>query len=433
MKGRLLPSWPARVKLVAMNALNSRVRFLRIRLCRLWLREKTSFRAAKGNFDRFRCRLPSNYVVKRCALVLLFVAAAVPVSRVVAADPPGKTQNVVIVTLDGFRFQEFFGGAEEGLMEPDAGGVRDRDGLRRRYLRDSIEERRETLLPFIWGTIARQGQIFGDPARQSSAVCTNGMKFSYPGYNELFCGFGDARITSNDKRDNPNLSVLEFLDGKPAFRGRVAAFCTWDVFPYIFRQGRNGLKVQAGWTPIVDEPLSDKQRATNELIAALPRYWPDNTFDVVAWQAAREHLLRHRPRVLYISLGETDEWGHGRRYDLYLDSAHQADRVIGELWRMLGDLPEYRDSTTLLLSTDHGRGATRGDWTDHGRQVMGAEHIWVAVLGPDTPPLGVRANTAVTQGQVAATIAQVLGEDFGAADSRAAPPLPDVVRTAQPR
>lgn len=100
---------------------------------------------------------------------------------------------------------------------------------------------------------------------------------------------------------------------------------------------------------------------------------------------------------------------------------------------MLRDLPEYRDSTTLLLSTDHGRGATRGDWTDHGENVSGAEHIWIAVLGPDTPPLGVREDTAVTQGQVAATIAQLLGEDFKAASPRAAPPLPDVIRSVPPR
>jgi hypothetical protein len=140
-------------------------------------------------------------VLTHRTILWLSIAAAGLGPFTAVADELAKTQNVVVVTLDGFRWQEFFGGAEEGLMEPDIGGVRDRDGLRRRYLRDSNEERREALLPFIWGTVAKQGQVFGDPFRQSSAVCTNGMKFSYPGYNELFCGFGDERITSNDKRD----------------------------------------------------------------------------------------------------------------------------------------------------------------------------------------------------------------------------------------
>jgi len=362
-------------------------------------------------------------------LAFYIVATAVVLaSRITAAEPVAKTRNVIVVTFDGFRWQEFFAGAEKGLIDRDAGGVRDLDGLGRRYLRGSPEESRETLLPFIWGTIARQGQIFGDPTRKSSAVCTNGMKFSYPGYNEIFCGFADGRIDSNNKRDNPNLSVLEFLDGLPDFRGRVAAFCTWDVFPFIFRQSRNGLKVHAGWAPIVDEPLNDRQRMVNELMGPLPRYWPDNVFDIVIWEAAREHLRRNRPRVLYLGLGETDEWGHGRRYDLYLDAARNADRFLETLWQMLQDLPEYRDTTSLVITTDHGRGATRVDWTDHGKDVTGAEHIWIAVMGPDTQPLGVRENVSVTQGQVAATIARLLGEDFNAASPRAAKPLPDVVR-----
>jgi hypothetical protein len=359
------------------------------------------------------------------ALIVIAVAGLAPIRAV--AEAPLKTRNVLVVTLDGFRWQEFFGGAEQGLIGSGPGGVRDPADLTRRYLRESAEERRETLLPFIWSTIARQGQVFGDPDRGSSAVCSNGMKFSYPGYSELFCGFGDERIDSNDKRDNPNLSVLEFLAGRPSHDGGVAAFCTWDVFPFIFRQQQSGLKVHAGWMPVDDAPLTDGQRATNELIAALPHYWPGNAFDVVTWQAAREHLLRHHPRVLYISLGETDEWAHARRYDLYLDAAHNADRVLSEWWRLLGELPEYAGSTALVLATDHGRGSTRGDWTDHGRQIDGAEQIWLAVLGPDTPALGVRENVAVSQGQVAATIAHLLGEDFNAASPRAAPPLPDIV------
>jgi len=220
--------------------------------------------------------------------------------------------------------------------------------------------------------------------------------------------------------------VLEFLHSKPAYRDRVAAFCTWDVFPFIFRSERNGLKVHGGWRPIHDAPLTERQRLMNELLPNLPRYWPDNCFDVVTMEFAREHLLRHKPRVLYIALGETDEWGHARRYDLYLDAAHNSDRYLAELWRTLQKLPDYRGKTSLLVTTDHGRGDTRANWTDHGKDVPTAEFIWIGVLGPDTPPLAVRENVETTQSQVAATIAHLLGEDFGAASLKAAPPLPGV-------
>ncbi len=339
-----------------------------------------------------------------------------------------RTENVIVVTLDGFRFQEFFGGADESLLNKQFGGVKDLDGLKKRYWRDKPEQRRDVLLPFFWTTLVKEGQIFGDRTRKATTKLTNGLKFSYPGYSEIFCGFGDPAINSNAKKPNPNLSVLEFLHEKPSYKNRVAAFCTWDVFPSIFRSERNGLKVHTDWKPIDDAPLTDRQRAMNAALPLLPRYWPDNCFDVITMEYAREHLLRHKPRVLYIGLGETDEWGHGRRYDLYLDAANNADRYLAELWRTLQTIPQYKDKTSLLITTDHGRGDTRVDWTDHGKKVPLAEFIWIAVLGPDTPALGVRENVETTQSQVAATIAHLLREEFTKASPKAAPPLPGVRR-----
>jgi hypothetical protein len=102
-----------------------------------------------------------------------------------ASDAPRRAENVIVVTLDGFRHQEFFTGADGSLLDPKAGGVRDVDGLKRRFWRASAESRRETLLPFIWGTVARAGQVFGDRSRGAATRLTNGLKFSYPGYNEI--------------------------------------------------------------------------------------------------------------------------------------------------------------------------------------------------------------------------------------------------------
>jgi phosphopentomutase len=147
---------------------------------------------------------------------------------------------------------------------------------------------------------------------------------------------------------------------------------------------------------------------------------------MVTQESAREHIQRHKPRVLYNGLGETDEWGHARRYDLYLDAANKNDHYLKDLWDMLQQMPEYGGKTSLLITTDHGRGGTRVNWTDHGKDVPGAEFIWIAVLGPDTPALGVRADVETTQAQVAASIARLLDEDFRTANSKAAPPLPGI-------
>lgn len=130
-------------------------------------------------------------------------------------------------------------------------------------------------------------------------------------------------------------------------------------------------------------------------------------------------------------LGETDEWAHQGKYDMYLDAARRADEFIRRLWDTAQSMPQYRRSTTLLLTTDHGRGATPGDWTEHGRRPA-AEATWFAALGAAVAPLGVRESMAVTTSQLAATIAAVVGEDFRAAMPAAAPPLDGIGRPRRP-
>ena len=98
-----------------------------------------------------------------------------------AGEPPRRTENVIVITLDGFRWQEVFGGADETLLDAKSGGVRNVEDLKRRYGRPTAIERRTALLPFFWNTIAKQGQVFGDPAKNAAAKLTNGLKFSYPG------------------------------------------------------------------------------------------------------------------------------------------------------------------------------------------------------------------------------------------------------------
>ena len=77
----------------------------------------------------------------------------------------------------------------------------------------------------------------------------------------------------------------------------------------------------------------------------LPRYWPDNVYDIMTMEIAKEELKQHHPRVMYVGLGETDEWAHARRYDLYLNSAHNGDRFIAELWNEAQKLPQYAGKT----------------------------------------------------------------------------------------
>lgn len=362
----------------------------------------------------------------------LAVLAGLGVVAIPAAEAqqPRRTENVLLVTLDGLRWQELFYGADRRLISREEGGVRDVEGTERAFWRDTTGERREALMPWFWNTVAKQGQVFGSPDHNSSALVTNGKNFSYPGYNEILAGYADPRIDSNDKRYNPNVTVLEFLNARPRFAGRVSAVTSWDVFPWIINEPRSKVFVHAGWRP-VDFVENERTKFLNKSAGQVPRYWPAACYDWWTYMAAKELVQARRPSVLYVAFDETDDWAHDSRYDLVLDAAHRTDEYLRLLWTMLETMEQYAGKTSLVITTDHGRGDSRDGWKSHGADHPGSDRIWIAVMGPDTAALGLRRDVQVTQGQVAATVAALLGEDFCGSAPQAASPLPDLVTSGE--
>lgn len=339
-----------------------------------------------------------------------------------------KTKNVVFVMTDGLRWQEVFRGAEESLITKQNGYVNDVNLTRERYWRDTPEARRETLLPFLWTVIAKQGQVLGNQDKGSIATLTNGRNFSYPGYSETLCGFPDDRIASNEKVPNPNVTVFEWLNQQPGLTGQVAAVTAWDVFPAIFNRDRCGFYINAGHEPMEHGPISPTMALLNRLKDRTLHYWEHEPFDSLTFETALEFLTTHHPRLFFLCLGETDEWAHGGRYDHYLQSANKFDRSLQILWDTLQADDHYRGTTTLILATDHGRGDPPDDWRHHSARIAGSENVWMAFLGPDTPATGEWTNTPpVTQSQLAATLAAFLGHDYPAAEPKAGKPIPQAI------
>ena len=339
-----------------------------------------------------------------------------------------KTQNVFLIVSDGLRWQEVFSGAEEGLMNKE-NGVENAPALRKKFWRDTPEERRTALLPFIWSQGAAHGQLFGNQNKGSLDTVTNGKKFSYPGYNEIITGAPDPRVSSNDKIPNPNTNVFEWLNVRPKFAGRVAVFGTWDCFPSIFNIERSHLPIWPTWgTSGSDHEITPPAYVT-EMVQDTTVFWHELMLDSFLFHASRDYLQKQKPRVMFVGFGETDEWAHLGRYDQYLNAAHHVDDFIRRLWETAQSLPQYRNKTTFIITADHGRG-TGGNWRNHGEDVAGAEGDWLVVIGPDTPPLGERTNcAAINESQIAATLAKFLGEDFNEFSLRAGQPILAVIST----
>jgi hypothetical protein len=361
-----------------------------------------------------------------CIGLFALLACQLPAS---AQTGPLKTRNVVLIVSDGVRWQEVFTGADATLLNEKDGGIWDKEqDLRREFWRTDANERRKALFPFLWSTVAARGQIFGNQARGSIARVTNGLAFSYPGYNEMLTGHPDARINSNEFGPNPNISVFEWLNTLPELRGRVRVFATWATFKDIFNVRRSQLPLQVGWDLPYQGALSPRQELLNQLYQTTTRMDDEDVYDAFLQIPLLDSLAKDQPRVLFVGYGETDNWAHAGRYDLVLHSAHLFDHFVEQLWNTLQRLPAYRDQTTFIITTDHGRGSGPVEWKEHGVEQKGSENIWIAVLGPDTPALGERSQVAeVHQAQIAASVAALLGKDYRQAVPAAAAPIAEIL------
>lgn len=357
--------------------------------------------------------------------------AAVMVGCVVVKAQGANDTRVVLVMTDGLRWQEVFRGADESLLTKERFySGRDVSALREKYLGGTAEERRAKLMPFLWGTFIPQGQIYGDRDAGSDASVTNGFNFSYPGYNETLTGHGDPRVDSNDDKPNPNLTVLAWLSKQKGFQGSVAAFGAWHVIANVVNPANCfDCIVNAGYDPVAMSPMTRGMAMMNAVRANSPRVWEDEAYDAPVFESAMEYVRVKKPRVLFLSLGDTDEWAHAGNYGEYVETIHRVDGYLKRLWDQLQSMPEYKGKTTMIFMVDHGRGSAPEEWKSHGEKVQESKYIFMGFTGRGVPAMGVEKNVGpVTQSQAAATLAKYLGMDWNAAESKAGTPVAGAVK-----
>ena len=327
------------------------------------------------------------------------------------------------------RRQEVFRGAETSLFNKPDGGVADVAALRRKFWQRTAVARRKASCPFLWTVVARKGQLFGNVYKGSRAKVANGLNFSYPGYNELLTGAPDPRIDSNEKLPNPNVTVFEWLNRKPGYHGKVQRRGIVGCVPVHF-QRRAERPVHERGLGAIRRSVADRGPGHAE-----PTDGPVPA-DLGGLPGRRLHLSgcagaspRATPRGLYIGLGDTDEHAHGGRTTITLRAAHDSDANLRLLWDELQSHPQYRGTTTMIVTTDHGRGDPPDGSRDHGKKTQGLRgDLDRRPRSGHARPRRADQHRARHPGPGGRDDRRALGEDYLADAPEAARPIADVIR-----
>jgi hypothetical protein len=251
----------------------------------------------------------------------------VPVLLAMLAAAPQN--NVILVTWDGVRWQDFFDRGEGAPMQR------------------------------FWSRHAARSTVLGAPGSNAKFEVANDSLVSLPGYQELMVG-GPVDCTTNLCGPVKQRTLLDRLVAA-GLASKLAVLGSWGSIGEAASAERYGF-VDAGNQP------------------GDPRAPWGARLDRGTWLKAMA-TLEHEPRFLWIALNDADEWGHRGRRDTYLLTLHRYDIWLDELLQRLAAMGEYGERTTVIVTTDYGRGD--GDaWTGHGWAQPEARRIFAVVIGP---------------------------------------------------
>ncbi len=257
-----------------------------------------------------------------------------------AAETP-RDGRVVLITIDGARWQDVFQGSDPGFSGAP-----------------SIPP--EQIMPRAHALVATRGVALGAPIDGCATVHTAGASnMSLPGYTEIFTGHASHCL------DNACSQVAETVLDEAARDGQVsvASIGSWETLSRAVSNGTTGVAVGVGrdWSLPVSGHLADLVDAGRKAdpYPGIDLYRPDAATAAIAL----EYFRLNKPALFHIGLGDTDEYGHRSNYGAYLTALSQADSLIGAVADILDTMGEDGAKTTVIVTPDHGRNS---DFRDHG-------------------------------------------------------------------
>jgi hypothetical protein len=282
------------------------------------------------------------------------------------APPVYKTENVIILIIDGPRMTETFG-------DPN-----------HKYITRQYED------------LKPQGVLFTN-FRNNGTTTTNS------GHAAICTGVYES--LKNDGSELPkNPSIFQYFLKEKALSKEKA----W----VIASKGKLNVLANASDKDWFNSYMPSDYCGPNGNGA-------EYTGDINTWNKSMEILDRDKPNLVLINLLECDSWGHAGNWERYLAAIQKTDDYAYRLWNYIQSNEHYKDKTTLIITNDHGRhlDGRRTGYMEHGDGCEGCRSIYMLGLGPDF-----EKNKVVTseyeQIDISQTVAKLLNFSVPTSDGK---------------
>jgi hypothetical protein len=289
------------------------------------------------------------------AAMLAILVLAPPSSF--AAQPNTNDANVILLTLDGVRWEEVFKGVDPG-QSMDSEGTHSR------------------IFDYLTGTLTQQGPLIGNKEKGERVTVSNPAQNSLPAYQSIMAGATQPCTSNACGRIHVETFPERILQDLQLKKEEVATFASWEKIANAVEHVEGTTLVNAGIQPLANPSSDAETDKVNREQAAEKPSWSSARLDKFTFAHALHYLKARKPRFLFISLNDSDEWGHKGDYTKYVQTLRQHDEWIKELVATIDGLGEYGKHTSLIITTDHGRGVGN-DWNEHGSGYANSGSIWL--------------------------------------------------------
>jgi hypothetical protein len=308
------------------------------------------------------------------------------------AAPFAPPHHVVVVAIDGVRWQEVFRGVDPSLTRAPSSTTTESMGAT-----DTV--------PVLHQIACARGVLLGND--DSRVFVSSPTTVSLPGYSELFGG-RTPTCAHNECPPTREPTLLDAWQQRDS-TATLAVISSWAKIPRVAAMDRSNLLITAGrrstqkLDPFRSDPVFDAALRSGRTAHAAPGiddYRPDRYTAEVGLRL----LELAQPSFLFLGLGDTDEYAHQGDYGAYLEALRFADSIVGRVERWLTEQQHQGKRTLLVVTTDHGRAAS----FRHHTNSKEAARIWMLWSGSSIRARGYPATGDIRLADLSPTVRQLM-------------------------